>query len=216
MTYLQIVNSVLRRLRIDEAATLADNAYVTLISDLVNETKREVEDAFDWLSLEASVTISAGVGVDSYTLTDFGRRGKVRKVHNTTNKGEINSIDFHRFTRYLDFTDTPDSQPAWWRINGLTGDDPIIQFFPSPDAAYTIKVYGIAPQSDLVAESDVITVPHYPVVLGTYALAIAERGDDRGDPISMAQMAYQSALSDAIAIDNGNRNRGQSTDWILT
>lgn len=215
MTYLELVNGVLKRLRESEVTSVAASAYATLISEMVNEVKREVEDAFDWLSLEASVVISTVAGTDSYTLTDFGRRGKVRYVHNVTNKGRILQTSVERFRRLSNFSDLSDSQPSWWIINGLQGDDPIIQFLPAPETTYTINVYGIAPQADLVNNTDDLVVPSYPVLLGAYALAVAERGDDRGNTITLAQAQYQSALSDAIAIDNNNRAQGQYTDWYL-
>lgn len=215
MTYLELVNGVLKRLRESEVSSVTGTTYAALISELVNEAKREVEDAWDWLALEASVIISTTATVDAYTLTDFGRRGKVRKVHNVTNKGNVLAIDLDRFRRYTDFTDLADNQPSWWVLNGLSGDDPIIQFLPAPDTSYTINVYGIAPQDDLVNDIDVLVAPPYPVLLGAYARAVAERGDDRGNALSLAQAEYQSALSDAIAIDNGNRYQGLYSDWKL-
>ena len=45
MTYLQLVNSVLRRLREDEVDTVDQNSYSKLIGEYVNDAKRAVEDA---------------------------------------------------------------------------------------------------------------------------------------------------------------------------
>ena len=215
MTYLQLVNAVLRRLREPNAATLTESDYITMIGDFVNQAKREVEDAFDWLALESSVVIATSAGTAAYTLTGFGRRGKIRHVLNETNNGTIRAKDFHWIQRQIDLTDIANNQPSYWRLNGISGDDPILEFFPTPDAVYTINVYGIAPQDDLANDADSLTVPPWPVVLGAYAQALAERGDDRGSPFMLAQREYQSALADAIAIDNGNRFQGRYTDWVM-
>mgnify|MGYP003675312696 FL=1 len=48
MTYLEIVNSVLVRLREEEVTSLDENDYSKLISRLVNVTKNEVENAWNW------------------------------------------------------------------------------------------------------------------------------------------------------------------------
>ena len=48
MTYLQLVNSVLRRIREDEVSSVSQNNYSKLIGEFVNDAKRTVEDSYDW------------------------------------------------------------------------------------------------------------------------------------------------------------------------
>lgn len=215
MTYLQIVNAVLKRLRQPTVATIAENTYATMIAEFVNQAKRECEDAWSWLQQEDIHNITATTGIDSYTLTDFGKRSQVLRVHNLTTKGTILSISRERMERYSDFTDVANSEPSYWRINGQSGDDPIIQFYPTPGSTYIIRVYGRVPQDDLAIETDILTIPEYPVILGAYYLAVSERGDDRGNALPQAQSEYQQALSDAIAIDNSNRVEGMANDWVV-
>ena len=216
MTYLQIVNRVLRRLRQDQASSVSGSAYTSLVAELVNEAKREVEDAHEWQVLESSVMISTVAATDSYTLTGFGQRSSIQSVLNATNKGEIRSIDTRRFERLDNFSDLADGLPDYWRLNGQDpNDDPIIQFLPAPGGTYTINVYGIVPQDDLLNDGDTLMVPYWPVVLGAYALAVSERGDDRGAGMDKAQAAYQTALADAIATDSQNNYQGRLTDWYL-
>ena len=71
MTYLQIVNKVLRRLRENEVSSINENPYSLLIGDLVNVVKREVEDAWDWdpemiLAGRRFYPIDAAVPIASY------------------------------------------------------------------------------------------------------------------------------------------------------
>ena len=47
MTYLEIVNRVLRRLREQQVDSLTANSYSTLIADLVNEVKRDIENSWN-------------------------------------------------------------------------------------------------------------------------------------------------------------------------
>jgi len=57
--YLELTNEVLIRLREPEASSVSDNAYVKLIAKYVNDSKRQVEDAYNWNAL--SETLSADI-----------------------------------------------------------------------------------------------------------------------------------------------------------
>jgi len=58
MTYLELVNNVLRRLRETEVTTVQSTAYSKLIGDIVNDAKRLVEDAWDWKVLNTATFIA--------------------------------------------------------------------------------------------------------------------------------------------------------------
>jgi hypothetical protein len=51
MTYLDLVNNVLRRLRETEVASVQSTAYSKLIGDIVNDAKDLVENSWDWSAL---------------------------------------------------------------------------------------------------------------------------------------------------------------------
>ena len=72
MTYLQIVNSVLRRLREEEVSTVAQNSYSKLIGEFVNDAKRTVEDAYDWTALRTELPVSLVADTTTYSLTGSG------------------------------------------------------------------------------------------------------------------------------------------------
>ena len=61
-TYLQLVNDVLTRLRETTVANVSDTDYSALIGKLVNDAKREVEDAWDWEALATTYTITTSNG----------------------------------------------------------------------------------------------------------------------------------------------------------
>ena len=73
-----------------------------------------------------------------------------------------------------------------------------------PDGSYNINFDLIVPQDDLSADADELTLPEYPVILGAYAKALAERGEDGGFMFAEAESNYQKSLSDAVALDAGN------------
>ena len=84
MTYLQLLNNTLRRLRESTVATVADTDYSELIGIFVNDAIRHVESAWDWSVLRTTLSIDTVVGTNLYRLTDFGTRSEVLYVHNET------------------------------------------------------------------------------------------------------------------------------------
>jgi hypothetical protein len=56
MTYLNLVNNVLRRLREDEVSSVQDNTYSKMVGDFVNDAKKFVESAWDWSALRTTLT----------------------------------------------------------------------------------------------------------------------------------------------------------------
>ena len=72
MTYIELVNSVLRRLRESEVTTVQgtgnSNSYARLIGDFVNEAKSQVEVAWDWSALRSTLTLTTTADVFNYEL----------------------------------------------------------------------------------------------------------------------------------------------------
>jgi len=58
MTYLEIVNSVLRRLREREVLSVSESSYSKLIGDFVNDARNEVETAWGWSALRTTLTLT--------------------------------------------------------------------------------------------------------------------------------------------------------------
>jgi len=88
MTYLELVNSVLRRLRENTVATVSQSAYSQLVGMYVNDSKRQVEDAWNWDALDDSLTVSVTAGVTVYVVTGSGLRPKDVKVNNATSTSQ--------------------------------------------------------------------------------------------------------------------------------
>lgn len=212
MTYLQLVNATLRRLRRREVTTLTED-YPKLVGDLVNLAKREVEDAWDWLALMDTASVSVGAGTSEYTLTGWGERFWIRQVHDATADRALMPMTERQANRNTDFPGGTTGEPGYWRISGYASGDPVLQIWPEPTTAATVNVYGKVAQADLTMMSTALIVPTYPVLMGAYLRALDERGEDGGTQSQRATGDYRQALGDAIAQDNSNRGLGSSSDW---
>lgn len=204
-TALQLVNAVLRRLRESEVTDF-NKSYTKLILDFVNETKREIEDAWNWTSLRQTKEVTTSAGTQLYTLTGAGQRFRLydpqERMYDSTNKIFVwpSNSAYVEWNKWL--TTTPNSQPNQYRFIGQTSSyDPQFELFPVPNGTFLIKVPVIIPQNDLVNPTDIMTVPGLPVILGSQARAFAERGEDNGTQTLAQWTFYDKALADFISMD---------------
>jgi len=59
MTYLNLMNNVLRRLREEETTSVTSTTYVKMVGDFINDAKKLVEEATDWSALRETVVVTA-------------------------------------------------------------------------------------------------------------------------------------------------------------
>lgn len=201
-TYLVLVNNVLSRLREQTVSTVTETTYAQLIGKYINDSKRRVEDAYDWDCLETTITLATVAGTTNYTLTGSGRRQKNIVVNNTTSQTPIYNVPIQWIIDQQQLTNTTSAQPTYFAWNGWNGTDSKVEIFPTPDGVYSLKFNMNVPQVELSADGDILLVPSEPVILGAYARAIAERGEDGGLASSEAYQLYTSSLSDAIAVES--------------
>ena len=204
MNYIQLVNSVLRRLRETEVSSVADNAYSKLIGEFINDAKRQVEDAYAWNALSDTLTATTGADVFNYVLVGSGQRFRVIDVLNDTS----NSILTNASTRWMDekflLTTAQKGSPAYYNFNGTNSNgDTQVDLYPIPNGVYQIRFNVIKPQVALSADADKLLVPSEPVIFNATARAIAERGEDGGVLAGEMAFIYNQSLADAIAIESG-------------
>ena len=192
------------RLRENEVSTNSETDYSKLIGDFVNETKREVEDSWNWTQLRTPLVVTTSSSDNSYTLTGSNDRTKILQVIDDTNDSILRSISYSDMNRFNTIGAYTDNQPIYYSINGSTSGEMDILLHPTPDGAYTINFYSKVPQADLSVDGTELTVPSWPVILGAYAKAISERGEDGGQSFGEAASMYNMAMSDAIALDSQN------------
>lgn len=201
MTYLQLVNAVLRRLRENTVSTVSESAYSTLIGKFVNDAKRQVEDAWNWESLYTTLTVTTSSGTSGYTLTGSGRRFKINSVNDSTSKNIITPVPLRFIIDSQQTYTLSNQQPNNYAISGSDGTDATVEFYPTPDGTYSIKFNCYVPQVALSSDSDVLTIPSEPVEFAAYARAIVERGEDGGLSSSEAYGLYKGSLADHIALE---------------
>ena len=209
-TALQLVNKVLRRLREDEVSSLS-SSYSNLILDFINETKREVEDAWNWSSLRTTKTVTTVASTRQYSITGAGNRFRLLDAWNTTQKYPLSLANFAYLNQSIESGSLTVGPPTAFRFAGQdSSGDPYIDLLVPADGVYTLTFYLFIPQTDLVNATDTLTVPEWPIVLGAWAKAISERGEDGGQNTIEQHSMYIAALGDAIAMDEA-RTVGEVT-----
>jgi hypothetical protein len=202
MTYLELVNSVMRRLREDEVTTVDESDYSKLIGDFVNDAKRLVEDIWDWTALRTTQTITTVVGTPLYSLTDFGVRGRVNNVHNETDNTVVRLESLTRIREQNLGTNGANGTISYYAIDGVDANGDIqLRLYQTPNAVKTLTVYGVKRPADLSLDSDVLLIPSSPVINWAYAYALRERGETGGESGSEQAIFAQNDVATAISLD---------------
>ena len=202
MTYLEIVNDVLARLRESPVTAWNQTTYSTLIGTFVNDSKRQVEDAFNWSALRTVISVTTAAGTSTYTLTGSGVKARIAEVNDVTNKYRLRNMPISMILDVQQLTTQTNSNPGYYAFNGTSGGDLVVELNPTPNGIYTIKFNCYVPQATLISSSTTLTVPYEPVVAGAYARALVERGEDGGLSSSEAYALYKSILADAISLES--------------
>lgn len=202
MTYLELINDVLVRLRETTVSTNSETTYSALIGKFVNDAKRQVEDAYAWNVLGTTVTLSTTSGTYSYALTGAGQKFQVQDVINVTGNVGMKNIDFATMNRYQNFSTPVSGIPAYYAFDGVdSNNDTKVTLYPRPDGVYSIPFSLTVPQATLSADATVVKVPDTLVAQNAYARALVERGEDGGLTSSEAYSLYKAMLSDYIALE---------------
>jgi len=212
-TYLQAVNSVLRRLRETEVATVSATNYSKLIGEFINDAKISVEAAYNWNALANTITLTTVGGTYNYTLTDSGMRFKVQDVWNDTKDSRLRLAPATWMNQQLIITSPQQGSPAYYNFKGQDANgDTQVNLFPVPDGVYSIKFNVFLPQPVLSSDATVIKVPADVVIQNAYARALVERGEDNGLASSEAYALAKTLMADYIALES-NRYL-EDTNWV--
>lgn len=204
MTYLEIVNKVLVRLRENEVSTLNENSYSKLIADLINVVKREVENSWNWSCLRETLTLTTADDLFNYVLTDFGTTSRVLNVYNDTDDVQMYYRSSNWFDTQFRMVSTPQKNgPQFYSWNGTSNGDLQVDVYPIPDGVYNLRFNVVKQQDDLTNDTDVPLIHHNLLIEGVVSRAIMERGEDAGSMDH--EKRYLNMLSDFIAIEAGHR-----------
>jgi len=180
-TQLTLVNNVLRRLREDTVASVADNAYAQLVAMFINDGIRETSEAYDWSSLQHTVNVAVSASTFEYDLSllvsgggnvdnadrvttpdsmlRFGMNGRPLAflfADDTETDVEVNLnlvTEDTRMWRYQqDRGDTNALPSCFSLIHTSTGDGQMLRLWPTPSESKHIRIVFNTPQAELAID----------------------------------------------------------------
>jgi len=221
MTYREVINEVLIRLRetpiasdwsgsINDSSTVSD--YNKVIGALVNDAKRSIESYHDWQILRETVNITTVADTKNYSLSS-GQEFKIIDVINNATGNELLQVSRAYLNRER-YPTASTGEPHYYGFNGADSSNNLkVDLSPTPNKAETISFDIVKYQDALTTASTVVKIPTKPLILGAYARALSERGEDGGTQSSIAAQEAASAISQAIMMDAGNTQF--ESDWFM-
>ena len=202
MTYLDLVNNVLRRLREDEVTTVNANVYSRMVGDFINDAKNMVQNAWDWSQLRSTLTITTAADDYTYSLTGSQDYGKILHLINDTSNLTMEYRPQSWFDEQYLINTPASGAPEYYTFNGVDGSgDSQIYVYPKPDGVYSLKAKIVTRNTELSGDSDTLAVPSQPVIHMAVALLARERGETGGTSTPEYFAIADKYLSDAIAMD---------------
>ena len=221
MTYRELINEVLIRLReetissdwsgaINDSTTVSD--YHKVIGALVNDAKRSIESYHDWMTLRETADIATVDGTKNYSLSS-GQEFKVIDVVNNATGNQLVQVSKAYLNRTRYPTD-PTGEPHYYGFNGADASNNLkVDLSPVPTEVQTISFDIVKYQDVLTSAATVLKIPSKPVILGAFARAVSERGEDGGTQSSLAAQEAGASISQAVIMDSGNAQ--YETDWYM-
>jgi len=221
MTYREVMNEVLIRLRetpivsdwsgaINDSSTVSD--YNKVIGALVNDAKRSIESYHDWQILRETVNITTVADTKNYNLNS-GQEFKIIDVVNNSTGNELLQVSRAYLNRER-YPTASTGEPHYYGFNGADSSNNLkVDLSPTPSKAETISFDIVKYQDVLTNAATVVKIPTKPLILGAYARALSERGEDGGTQSSIAAQEAASAISQAIMMDSGNAQF--ESDWFM-
>lgn len=207
MTYLDAINSVLRRLREDEVASPNTSAYSKLIGEFVNDSISVVENAWNWSQLRRTERFNTVEGQRYYPFLDLNFNYTTLQVVDSTGKQllDLNTQDNFTYDIFTSEDSPKTGAPEYYANTGLdnTKERPEIAIYPFPDGVYKIRMTVVDRSDRLTEGTDNIKAPFLPITQLAHAMAAEERGELGGTSTSKLYAIAQSSLSDAVAMDAG-------------
>ena len=221
MTFRELINEVLIRLREDTIATdwsgnINDSTTVTdyqkVIGSLINDSKRNIESYHDWLVLRETVDVATVSGTRNYNLSS-GQEIKIIDVINQSTGANLVQVS----RQYINSTLYPSEnsgEPLYYAFNGSDSSNNLkVDLEPKPNSVQTISFDIVKYQDELKTASTTLKVPNKPVILGAWARAVSERGEDGGSGASIIAMEVSESVNQAIMLDSGNTQ--YESDWYV-
>ncbi|MDA8620260.1 hypothetical protein N9L28_05785 [Luminiphilus sp.] len=197
MTYLELINGVLTRLREPLAITSKqqEDPVINLAKDFVNDAKRHVEMAHRWNATRKQWVLSTFKGQASYILPSTSDGCIINKVI-------VDGSHIHQWDLKSIIGHPKAGAPYRYAFDGTDDEGNLsIRFDNIPDKTYTVDVLGWRSLPNLKEDDDVLRIPSQPVLYYALALAARERGEVGGQTAAELFNMAKQYIADAIAID---------------
>jgi len=231
MTYLEMCNEVLVRMREQEISSVSDvnnDPQQKLVTKFVNDAKQLVERAHTWNGLRKMWIVDPAHEVYKYTLNGASEQARIYLVRymNGAVLREANP-------RWIERQQRRNGSPHWYSLAYANDHKVVLTLHPQPDNTFadshdiyeydeafldddfdvgsitvspdkTLMVYGFAHQDRLKEDADTFLVPEGPILYHALAYASRERGEAGGTATQELFALAKQYLSDAISWDAGN------------
>jgi len=215
MTYLELVNNVLRRMREDEVSSVQNNTYSKMVGDFVNDAKTLVEQSWDWSALRTTLTVETSAGIFNYAMTGAGNEFKVLNAYNDTDNWDLQYQTPLWFDQKYMKEEPQSGSPQYYTFNGVNSSgDTQVEVYPKPSTSgvylrfnvvnrgqITDSVGAVIRPKLLSNDTDQLIIPSLPVIHLAVALLARERGETGGTSAPEYFGIADKYLSDAIAMD---------------
>jgi len=231
-TQLTIVNKVLQKLREDTVSSVANSSYAKLIAMFVNDAKEDLEDMWFWTVNETAIdtSILGDSSTREYDLTATTDRSfLVRRIDDlmpmafditASSQGSLQDVPLKSLRVYRDsFSGTPPIQdtPTTFAIKpDADGRGYTLELMHASSSARTWRTYWYAPQAELATDgtndATNILLPERPVYLQALYYAYNERGEELGEPGSIAEQRAHRAAAAAMEVDTQVNKKSDEKD----
>lgn len=202
MTYLEIINGVLRRLREQTVTTYNETEYSTMIGDYVNDAIDLVQQRHQWSAQFSEITVSTSASTQNYTIDGLTEFGQIMDAINDTSNTRLRQVRTDWMNTQTNMGGTEEGSPLFFSFNGTASDrDPKIDLWPIPDGTYSLKFRVFTKQTNVTAGATEVVVPAQPVIQYALASALRERGEIGGSNYNEQMAVARSVLSEHIAAD---------------
>lgn len=202
MTYLELINGVLRRLRETTVTTANENDYSALVGAFVNDAKKQVELSHRWTALRSVITFPTVSGTTNYSLTGAKQNAVLEQAMNDTANQYLTQRPKRYFNEKTILNTAAEGSVTDFMFDGTDASNDLqIKVYPTPNVIETLRFDMVIPQADLSNDATELAVPSNPVLQMAFGMALRERGETGGQSAAEQFGVANAALNDAIALD---------------
>tara|TARA_R110000803_G_scaffold23094_3_gene56957 strand:+ start:310 stop:867 length:558 start_codon:yes stop_codon:yes gene_type:complete len=173
-----------------------------MAGDFINDAKTIVEQAWNWSQLRSTLTVPTVASTTTYSLTGFGDTATLLGATNDTSNAVLEYRPRAWLEEQIYVRGATTGSPSFYTFAGVDGSsDAQVQVYPTPDAVYSLRFDTTLRQDALSVGTDVLLVPHMPVLHLALALLARERGENQGSTAQEYFAVAEQYLQDAIAYD---------------